>query len=128
MSQKLLPAPAFGDDAVYAVSETGVYAVGLSDGHTIWHNQVATPKFDYLSPVVADNLVLMGYDDTLYAFDTSDGKQRWTGQLKSKEGAQFFSASVPENGTVYTLFGRGIPHRLGHHERRAALEYPDDQR
>ncbi len=107
LSKTLFPAPAFGDNAVYAVSETGVYAVGLSDGHTIWRNQVATPKQEVIFPTVADNLVLMGYDYTLYALDTANGKQHWEGQLKSNEGAWLVGASVPENGTVYTLSDAG---------------------
>ncbi len=102
-SKTVLPSPAFGDNVVYAVSETGVYALALGNGGTIWHNRIATPQHDYLSPVVADNLVIMGYDATLYALNTSDGKLRWSETLKSKEGAWLTGASLPQNGTIYTL-------------------------
>jgi outer membrane protein assembly factor BamB len=104
-SAKALPSPAVVGDAVYAVSETGVYAFRLTDGRQLWRGTPSV-KRTYGAPVVVGTVLYVSLDSTIYALNTASGSKRWSVALESGEdlagGPTYF------DGVLYTISSSGV--------------------
>jgi hypothetical protein len=71
--------PAVVNDTVYVNSDSGkLYALKVSDGSVIWQTNFGSGS-DHAddSPAVADGVVYVGSGNGYYAFNASDGSNRW---------------------------------------------------
>jgi outer membrane protein assembly factor BamB len=80
--------PTVAGDRVYAIGATGIVNVlNARTGAKIWSRNAATdtgktvPDWGIASsPLVLDDLVILGVDGQLIAYDAATGNQRWIGQ------------------------------------------------
>lgn len=72
--------PTVGDDAVFAGSINGLYAVNIKDGSLRWKFPDYPRPGSFSSPIVANGLVFSGAanNNTFYAINANTGKVAWS--------------------------------------------------
>lgn len=98
---KRVPVPAVEGESVYAVGSTsGVHAFAADDGTRRWRR--SSPQSAWFGPTIGDGAVYaVGYQ-TLVAYDTGSGEERWQRKW-SDEAAMEASAVVGENAVFAGL-------------------------
>jgi len=97
--------PTLSGNRVYTLGATGIVnALDAGSGKTIWTRNAAsdtgvkTPQWGFCgSPLVVNDLVIIGVSGRLAAYDISDGKPRWTGT----DGGECYTS--PQ---IFTVSGR----------------------
>ncbi len=103
MPHKLCSSSVVVDGSIYVCLQSGknvsFYALQARDGILQWQNQLRTDAIvTYATtPVVTDNAIYIGADDSLMALRTSDGATLW----RSKTDGMSLSSPIVISGVMY---------------------------
>jgi outer membrane protein assembly factor BamB len=106
---------ALGETAVFAASKNHLFALSKADGSEYWSSQYfEEEEFGHghaSIPTVTNDSVLVvrdsyDYDDTVFSFNRSNGKERWKAQPNA--GIYLHRAAADGELTVFPTFGSGL--------------------
>jgi outer membrane protein assembly factor BamB len=102
-SDKAIPNPAIVGDVIYTVSETGVYAFRITDGHQLWRAAISVKSL-YGAPVVNGSVLYVSLDNAIYALNTSTGAKRWSVALDTLGTTEDLAGGPTYfDGVLYTI-------------------------
>jgi outer membrane protein assembly factor BamB len=95
-------APAMTDSTLYVVTgDMSFYGLDAYSGNEKWHFQSHSTTGYFVSPLVKNNILFTGDDQTLYAIEAKTGLSVWETPFNLSQ----FSPPVVDNGILYAAKG-----------------------